>query len=77
MGATLSASDRDLPNADIVYSLETRSGVADFMITPQTGELLVHSTLDRETNALYALTVHAAYTDMNESTIRTSAFVTM
>ena len=70
----VSAEDMDLPNANITYSLEPAS---DFMITPHTGEIVSHSSLDRETQALYQFTVHAAYTNMTGVVERTSSSVTI
>ena len=69
----VSAEDMDLPNANITYSLEPAS---DFMITPHTGEIVIHSSLDRETQALYQFTVHAAYTH-DRLVERTSSSVTI
>ena len=70
----ISAGDKDLPNANITYSLEPAS---DFMITPHTGEIVSHSSLDRETQALYQFTVYAAYTNMTGVVERTSSVVTI
>ena len=70
----VSAEDNDLPNANITYSLEPAS---DFMITPHTGEIVSHSSLDRETQALYQFTVHAAYTNMTGLVETTTSSVTI
>ena len=70
----VSAGDRDLPDANITYSLEPAS---DFTITPHTGEIVSHSSLDRETQALYHFTVYAAYTNMTGLVERTSSSVTI
>lgn len=69
------ATDRDSPNANITYSLE--ASVNDFAIVPYTGQIVIHSSLDRETQALYEFTVHAAYTNMSGLVEATSSMVTI
>lgn len=74
---TVLASDGDEPNADIVYSLQQSANAGDFMISPNTGELQVQSSLDRETQPLYMLTLLAAYTNTTGMVERTSSSVTI
>lgn len=73
----VTAIDKDFPNANITYSLEQSNDLADFMISTHTGELQVHSSLDRETQSLYVLTVHAAYINRTGLVERTSSVVTI
>ena len=70
--ATLVASDQDMPNANITYSLATGS---DFIILPHTGELLVQNSLDRETQSTYELDVRADFTNTTGLVERARAVV--
>jgi protocadherin Fat 4 len=75
---TVSASDKDSLNANITYSLETiGAGMSDFVIDPYTGQIVVHNSLDRETQALYEITVHAAYINTSGLIETTSTAVTV
>ena len=73
--ATLVAYDRDVPDANITYSFEASSNVTDFDIDPSTGQLLVLSSLDRETESVYNFTAHADYTNLTGGVERASSVV--
>ncbi len=74
---TVDASDRDMPNADVIYSLESSDEASDFVIFPQSGEIFVHGTLDRETKPVYEFSVNASYRAVDGTVQRASAVVTV
>ena len=71
---TVSASDRDMPNVAVLYSLEQSADSAPFTLQSD-GVLTVINSLDRETQSVYVLTIGAAYMTGNGSQERTSGEV--
>ena len=72
---TVSASDRDIPDAMVTYDLQDNI-LADFVIS-STGNIRTHNALDREERAVYQLTIEAIYTTMNGSLMRVTAPLTV
>lgn len=74
---TVVASDRDVPGATVIYNLKPSEDAADFNVIRETGEIRVDSSLDRELQSVYVITVQAAYTTNSGSLERASAWVTI